>query len=61
MSDYARFVNRIEIVGKICTFPFKDTSIDSVALNALDMLPRQNWIGKLTFLLLTLNLSCFLH
>ena len=31
-------------------FPFEDTSIDSVALNLLDILPRQNWVGKLTFL-----------
>ena len=27
---------------KSCTFPFKDTYLDSVALSPLDMLPRQN-------------------
>ena len=27
---------------KSCTFQFKDTSLDSVALNPLDILPRQN-------------------
>ena len=56
MSDYARFVNRIVIVGRIWTFPFEDTSIDSVVLNPLDILPRQNWVGKLTFLLPILKL-----
>ena len=39
------------------TFSFKDTSLDSVALNPLHMLPRQNWVGKLTFLLSALNLN----
>ena len=37
---------------KSYTFPFKGTSLDSVALNPLDILPRQNCVGKLTFLLL---------
>ena len=27
---------------KSYSFPFKDTSLDSVALNPLDILPRQN-------------------
>ena len=27
---------------KSYTFPFKDTSLDSVLLNQLDILPRQN-------------------
>ena len=31
-------------------FPFNDTSLDSVASNPLDKLPRQYWAGKLTFL-----------
>ena len=34
---------------KSYTFPFKDTSLDSVALNPSDILPRQNRVGKLTF------------
>ena len=34
---------------KSYTFPFKDTSLDSVALNPLNILLRQNWVGKLTF------------
>ena len=35
---------------------FKDTSLEWIALNLLDMLPKQNWVGKLTFSLLALNL-----
>ena len=42
---------------KSYTFPFKNTSLDSVALNPLDILPRQNWVGKLTFLLSAINLA----
>ena len=42
---------------KLYTFSFKDTSINSVALNPLDILPRQNWFGKLPFLLSALNLK----
>ena len=34
----------------------KNTSLDSTVPNLLDMLPRQNWVGKLAFLLLALNL-----
>ena len=36
---------------KYCTFPFKDTSWDSVASNSLDMLLRQNSVRKFTILL----------
>ena len=32
----------LQSTGKSYTFPFKDTSLDSVAPNSLDMLPRQN-------------------
>ena len=39
------------------TFLFKDTSLDSVALNPLEILPKQNWVGRLTFLLSALNLQ----
>ena len=35
---------------------FKDTSSNSVALNSLDKLPKQNRVGKLIFLLSALNL-----
>ena len=41
---------------KSYTFPFKDTSLYSVALNPSDIRPKQNWVGKLTFLLSALNL-----
>ena len=34
-----------------------NTSLESVALNSLDMLPRQNCVAKLTFLLSSLNLK----
>ena len=44
---------------KSYTFPFKDTSLDSVLLNQLDILPRQNWVRKLTFLLSGLNLKIY--
>ena len=43
-------------------FTFKDTSLDSIALNPLEIILRQNWVGKLTFLLsaLILNISFLL-
>ena len=31
------------------TFPFKDTSLDSIALIPLEILLKQNCVGKLTF------------
>ena len=34
----------------------KGTFLDSVALNPSDLLPKQNRVGKLTFLLSALNL-----
>ena len=39
------------------TFPFKDTFLGSVLPKPLDILPRQNWVGQLTFLLSALNLK----
>ena len=48
MSDYSIELRSTE---KSYSFPFKGTSLDSVALNPLDILPRQNCVGKLTFLL----------
>ena len=44
---------------KSCAFPFKATSLDSVALNPSDILPKQNRVGKLTFLLSALNLIIY--
>ena len=41
---------------KSYTFPFKDTSLDSEALNTSDIVPKPNRVGKLTFLLSALNL-----
>ena len=41
------------------TFPLKDNSLDSIALNPLEILPRQNCIGKSTFLSLNLNLNIY--
>ena len=45
----------LQLTGKSFTFPFKDTSLVSVALNSLYALPRQNWVGKITFFLPVLN------
>ena len=47
----------LQSAEKSYKFPFTDTSLDSVALNPVDILPRQNWVGKLTFLLSALNLK----
>ena len=41
------------LAEKSYIFPFKNTSLDSAALKPLDILPRQNWVGKLTFVLST--------
>ena len=39
--------------------PIKDTSLDSLALNPLDVLPKQNGVGKLSFLFSALNLKIY--
>ena len=46
---------------KNCTHvPFNVDSLDSAAPYPLDMVPRKNWVGKLTFSILALNLNiCF--
>ena len=44
MSDLSIELKSTE---KSYTFPFKDTFLDSVVLNPLDILPRQKWVGKL--------------
>ena len=41
---------------KSYTFPLKDNSFKPSLSNSFYMLPRQNWDGELTFLLLGLNL-----
>ena len=37
---------KLQSTEKPYIFPFKDTSLESAALNPLYMLPRQNWDGK---------------
>ena len=39
----------------MCTFSFKEIYLKPIAPNLLDMLPRQNWAGKLILLLSDLN------
>ena len=46
MSDLSIELKSTEISY---TFPYKDISLDSVALNPLDTLPRQDKVGKLIF------------
>ena len=46
----------LQLIEKSYTFPFKDTSLNLVALNPSDILLEQNQDGKLTFLLSALNL-----
>ena len=40
---------------KSYNFPFKDISLDSVALNPLEIFPKKKWLVTLTFLLPVLN------
>ena len=46
----------LQSTEKSYVFPFEDTSVDTVALNPLEILSRQNWVRKLRFLLSALNL-----
>ena len=39
----------LQSTEKSNTFPFKDTSLDSIALNPLEILPRQNCAAKYHF------------
>ena len=41
---------------KSYTLPFKNNSLELSAKNLLHILPKQNLVGKLTFLLSALNL-----
>ena len=43
----------LQLTEKSYTFPFKGTSLESITPNLLYVLPRQNWVEKSTFLLLT--------
>ena len=51
---FKMFINRI--INNWYTFLFKDTSLKSEVPDSLDMLPRQNRVGKLTFSFSALNL-----
>ena len=42
MSNVSDLSVALQLTVKSCTFPFKDTALDSVACNPLGMLPRQN-------------------
>ena len=53
MSD---LLIELQSTEKLYTFPFKDTSLDSATLNLSDILPKQNRVGKLRFVLSALNL-----
>ena len=50
-----QFINGIVIDWQIIQFSCKDTSLDSRALNPSDILPRQNWVGNVTYMLSALN------
>ena len=56
MSDLSIELQSFE---KSNTFSFKDSALDSVALSPLDIFPRENWVGKLTFSLSALNLKIY--
>ena len=58
MSDLSIELQSTE---KSYTFPIKDTSLDWILLNLLDMIPRQNWVWKVILLLPALNLKISFH
>ena len=47
----------LQSTEKSYTFSFKDTSLEPIKPILFDMLPRQNWAGRLTFPSLVLNLN----
>ena len=47
----------LQSTEKSYTFSFKDTSLGPIKPILLDMLPTQNWAGRLTFPSLALNLN----
>ena len=52
---------KLKSTEKSCIFPCKDPYLDSVALIPVDMLPRENWVVKLTFLISALKLRTVFH
>ena len=38
-AEYVRFIHQLQLTEKSYIFQFKDTSVDSIALNQLDILP----------------------
>ena len=42
MLNMSNLSTELELTEKSYTFLFKDTCLDSVTINPLDMLPRQN-------------------
>ena len=61
MFNMSDLLIELKSTEKSYTFSFKDTSLDLVLLNPLDVLPRQNWVGKVTFLFSALNLKILSH
>ena len=57
MFNNSDLLIELQSTEKKYIFPFKDTSLDSEALILLNMLLRQNCIGKLTYLLSALKLK----
>ena len=47
MSNMSDLSIELESTEKSYPYPFKDISLNSVALIPLEMLQRQNWVGKL--------------
>ena len=41
----------LQLTEKSYIFPFTDTSLDPVLLDPLEILSRQNWVGKLEFII----------
>ena len=57
MCNISNLSIELKSTEKTYTFPFKDTSLDSVARNSLDMLLRMNRVGKFKFSLSALTLQ----
>ena len=48
---------KLEFNRTVIEWNIIQTSLDSAAKTLLDILPRQKWVGKLTFILSALNLK----
>ena len=55
MFDMSDLSTALQSTEKSCTFLFIDASLESIWTNLLDMLPRQNWVGNVKFLLPALD------